>query len=86
MVSGHGTHGGKGRCYPFWQSFQACMAGANPGTGCKLEAEDYKECLHHSKKYVRAATIAAEKSRREKAGTLPTNVNDLLTKDFKTGI
>ena len=59
QVSGHGTHGGKGRCYPFWQSFQACMAGSNPGTGCKLQAEDYKECLHHSKK-VRAPHLLAQ--------------------------
>ncbi len=51
MVNGFGVRGGRGRCYPFFEAFVACVneAGNARGHKCTLQADDYKECLHHEK-------------------------------------
>jgi len=90
MVSGYGVHGGKGRCYQFWQDFVQCMnankAGGVNAYACKPQHSDYIECLHHSKLSERNLTIRAEMEKRQKAGTLPADVEALLKEDFKTGV
>jgi hypothetical protein len=51
MVQGFGVRGGRGRCFPFFESFLECVntAGNERGYKCVKQADDYKECLHHQK-------------------------------------
>eukprot|EP00035_Acanthoeca_spectabilis_P020270 m.431971 g.431971 ORF g.431971 m.431971 type:complete len:89 (+) comp17374_c0_seq1:182-448(+) len=86
MVSGYGVSGGKGRCYKFWQDFMDCMKRDDRSIACKAQAMDYEECLHHKKEYERRATISEQKAALERGGSLPANVDSLLTKDFNTGV
>jgi NADH dehydrogenase (ubiquinone) Fe-S protein 5 len=49
MSSGFGLKGGRGRCFPFWQEFAKCYASADHPEDCRLQYEDYQECLFHRK-------------------------------------
>ncbi|GAA6060854.1 hypothetical protein JCM10212_006234 [Sporobolomyces blumeae] len=60
MASGFGYTGGRSRCFPFWQDFQKCYAGADTPQQCVLQKEDYLECLHHTKEVSRALKIKTE--------------------------
>ncbi|GAA5885472.1 hypothetical protein JCM16303_005216 [Sporobolomyces ruberrimus] len=60
MASGFGYTGGRSRCFPFWQDFQKCYAGADSPQECVLQKEDYLECLHHTKEVSRALKIKTE--------------------------
>ncbi|KAI8831575.1 hypothetical protein BC829DRAFT_366154, partial [Chytridium lagenaria] len=46
---GFGTNGGRGRCFPFFQEFSKCYVQADSPKECKLQYEDYQECLYHRK-------------------------------------
>lgn len=59
-MSGFGYTGGRSRCFPFWQDFQKCYAGADTPGECTLAKEDYLECLHHTKEVSRALTIKSQ--------------------------
>lgn len=69
-MSGVGYTGGTSRCWYEWQKFLDCYTAKDvtDPSQCKLFAEDYTECLHHSKEIVRARKIAEELERREKSG------------------
>ncbi|GAA5884076.1 hypothetical protein JCM6882_002128 [Rhodosporidiobolus microsporus] len=60
MASGFSYTGGRSRCFPFWQDFQKCYAGADVPEQCALQKEDYLECLHHTKEVSRAMRIKSE--------------------------
>ncbi|GJN94191.1 hypothetical protein Rhopal_007265-T1 [Rhodotorula paludigena] len=60
MASGYGYTGGRSRCFPFWQEFQKCYAGADTPEQCVLQKEDYLECLHHTKEVSRALRVKTE--------------------------
>ncbi|GAA6041401.1 hypothetical protein JCM8097_005228 [Rhodosporidiobolus ruineniae] len=60
MASGFSYTGGRSRCFPFWQDFQKCYAGADVPEQCTLQKEDYLECLHHTKEVSRALKIKTE--------------------------
>ncbi|GAA6011193.1 hypothetical protein JCM10207_005534 [Rhodosporidiobolus poonsookiae] len=60
MASGFSYTGGRSRCFPFWQDFQKCYAGADQPEQCVLQKEDYLECLHHTKEVSRAMKIKSE--------------------------
>ncbi|GAA5822131.1 hypothetical protein JCM5353_006241 [Sporobolomyces roseus] len=60
MASGFGYTGGRSRCFPFWQDFQKCYAGADSPQECVTQKEDYLECLHHTKEVSRALQIKTE--------------------------
>ncbi|GAA5836389.1 hypothetical protein JCM11251_001479 [Rhodosporidiobolus azoricus] len=60
MASGFGYTGGRSRCFPFWQDFQKCYAGADVPEQCVAQKEDYLECLHHTKEVSRAMRIKSE--------------------------
>ncbi|GAA5842746.1 hypothetical protein JCM9279_003971 [Rhodotorula babjevae] len=60
MASGFGYTGGRSRCFPFWQDFQKCYAGADAPEQCIAQKEDYLECLHHTKEVSRALRIKSE--------------------------
>ncbi|KAI8586799.1 hypothetical protein BDZ88DRAFT_399429 [Geranomyces variabilis] len=50
MSSGFGLNGGRGRCFPFWQDFAKCYVQTDaPKEDCRLQFEDYQECLYHRK-------------------------------------
>lgn len=50
MSSGHGLFTEKGRCFEFWQDFLKCHnTSIYPSKQCTAQAEDYFECLHHTK-------------------------------------
>lgn len=49
MSSGFGLKGGRGRCFPFWQEFAKCYASADHPEDCRLQYDDYQECLFHRK-------------------------------------
>ena len=51
MASGFGSRGSVGRCYSFWTDFSRCLASAETPSDCKLQREDYFECLHHKKEF-----------------------------------
>lgn len=40
---------GPSRCFSFWQDFRKCYVTAESVGDCKLQKEDYLECLHHTK-------------------------------------
>ncbi|KAJ3106822.1 hypothetical protein HDU97_005534 [Phlyctochytrium planicorne] len=48
-ISGFGTNGGRGRCFPFFQEFSKCYVQADSPKECLLKYEDYQECLYHRK-------------------------------------
>ncbi|GAA5853932.1 hypothetical protein JCM8547_008161 [Rhodosporidiobolus lusitaniae] len=60
MASGFSYTGGRSRCFPFWQDFQKCYAGADVPEQCALQKEDYLECLHHTKEVSRAMKIKGQ--------------------------
>ncbi|KZS87263.1 hypothetical protein SISNIDRAFT_476315 [Sistotremastrum niveocremeum HHB9708] len=66
MASGFGYAGGRSRCFTFWQEFSKCYAGADTPSECRLQAEDYLECLHHKNETARAKAIQAEFAKRVK--------------------
>lgn len=58
MSSGFGVFTERGRCFPFWQDFMACYDSSKyPTRECKLQLEDYMECLHHTKEVCQAPTV-----------------------------
>lgn len=70
-MSGIRFNGGASRCWNSWQKFIDCYTAkdtADPLKSCKLFAEDYHECLHHTKEIERANKISAEVQRKEAAG------------------
>ncbi|TPX56521.1 hypothetical protein PhCBS80983_g04475 [Powellomyces hirtus] len=61
MSSGFGMNGGRGRCFPFWQEFTKCYVQTDaPKQECKLQFEDYQECLYHRKELLRMAIVQDE--------------------------
>ncbi|THH21172.1 hypothetical protein EW146_g356 [Bondarzewia mesenterica] len=56
MASGYGFHGGRSRCFAYWQEFSKCYAQTDSPTQCRPQADDYLECLHHTKE-VRASIV-----------------------------
>lgn len=70
-MSGVSYNGGASRCWYNWQKFIDCYTAKDtedPRQACKIFAEDYQECLFHTKEIERAQKIAAEFERREKKG------------------
>ncbi|KAI9295999.1 hypothetical protein K502DRAFT_290251 [Neoconidiobolus thromboides FSU 785] len=49
MSSGFGLNGGISRCFPMWQEVHKCYAVSDDPKSCKLQLDDYFECLHHNK-------------------------------------
>ncbi|KZV84195.1 hypothetical protein EXIGLDRAFT_727550 [Exidia glandulosa HHB12029] len=60
MASGYGYSGGRGRCYPYWQEVIKCYQSVGEPSECRLQADDYLECLHHRKEIARAKLIQSE--------------------------
>ncbi|GJJ14958.1 hypothetical protein Clacol_009228 [Clathrus columnatus] len=60
MASGFGWHGNRSRCFTHWQEFAKCYAGTDRPAECMPAAEDYLECLHHTKEKKRAQIIQAQ--------------------------
>ncbi|KAI0002163.1 hypothetical protein BJV74DRAFT_817399 [Russula compacta] len=60
MASGFGFNGGRSRCFAFWQEFSKCYAETDRPKECAPQAEDYLECLHHTKEIARAKAIKQE--------------------------
>lgn len=69
-MSGVSFTGGTARCWHDWQKFLDCYTAQSTEDpkSCSLLAEDYAECLHHSKEKARARQIHAEFERKQKAG------------------
>mmetsp|Transcript_14852 Transcript_14852/g.20741 ORF Transcript_14852/g.20741 Transcript_14852/m.20741 type:complete len:91 (-) Transcript_14852:51-323(-) len=64
MTSGVGSWGSTGRCYPFWQDYQQCVASV-PNKfdraallSCSLYKEDYLECISRAKENARIAQFS----------------------------
>ncbi|KIJ25630.1 hypothetical protein M422DRAFT_785492 [Sphaerobolus stellatus SS14] len=57
MASGFGYHGGRSRCYNYWQEFMKCYTQTDDPGACRPPAEDYMECLHHTKEIERAKIV-----------------------------
>ncbi|KAJ3092170.1 hypothetical protein HK102_010131 [Quaeritorhiza haematococci] len=57
MASGFGTNGGRNRCFPFFQDFAKCYVQADHPEECRLQFEDYQECLFHTKEKLRMSMI-----------------------------
>jgi len=51
---------GRSRCFAFWQEFSKCYAQTDNPKECSPQAEDYLECLHHTKEIARAKAIKEE--------------------------
>ncbi|ETW77928.1 hypothetical protein HETIRDRAFT_411178 [Heterobasidion irregulare TC 32-1] len=60
MASGFGFHGGRSRCFAYWQEFSKCYAQTDSPSQCRLQADDYLECLHHTKEIARAKVVKGE--------------------------
>ncbi|GBE83970.1 hypothetical protein BKA93DRAFT_791462 [Sparassis latifolia] len=60
MASGFSFNGGTPRCFAFWQEFSKCYAQTDAPSQCRLQADDYLECLHHTNEIARAKAIKAE--------------------------
>ncbi|OCH86717.1 hypothetical protein OBBRIDRAFT_760910 [Obba rivulosa] len=60
MASGYGVNGGVPRCFVYWQEFQKCYAQTDVPLQCRPQADDYLECLHHTKEIARAKAVKAE--------------------------
>lgn len=70
-MSGVSFNGGASRCGYNWQKFIDCYTSnstKDPLQECKAAAEDYHECLHHTKEIQRANRIAAEIAKKEAKG------------------
>ncbi|KAI9021204.1 hypothetical protein DFJ74DRAFT_672227 [Hyaloraphidium curvatum] len=65
MSSGFGLKGGRGRCFPFWQEFAKCYANADHPEDCRLQYEDYQECLFHRKELARLEIVRQEHQRQK---------------------
>ncbi|ODV59923.1 uncharacterized protein ASCRUDRAFT_18070, partial [Ascoidea rubescens DSM 1968] len=65
--SGFGLRGGTGRCFGEWQRFMECYtnAGTTKPSQCQPNADDYFECLHHSKEKARTLAIKTEYLRQK---------------------
>lgn len=64
-------NGGSSRCGYNWQKFIDCYTSnstTDPLQACKGAAEDYRECLFHTKEIERANKIAAEINKKEAKG------------------
>ncbi|EIW78430.1 hypothetical protein CONPUDRAFT_128055 [Coniophora puteana RWD-64-598 SS2] len=60
MASGFSYTAGRSRCFTYWQEFSKCYANSDSPSQCRLQADDYLECLHHTKEIARAKTVKAE--------------------------
>ncbi|TCD62767.1 hypothetical protein EIP91_006439, partial [Steccherinum ochraceum] len=60
MASGFSASGGTPRCFAFWQEFSKCYASTDNPSQCRVQADDYLECLHHKKEIARANAVKAE--------------------------
>ncbi|KAJ8489153.1 hypothetical protein ONZ51_g3110 [Trametes cubensis] len=68
MASGYGYNGGSSRCLALLRILAGvlktvtgkCYAQADVPKQCAPQAEDYLECLHHTKEIARAKEIKAE--------------------------
>lgn len=54
------TQVGRSRCFVYWQEFSKCYSQADAPSQCRVQADDYLECLHHTKEIERAKAIRAE--------------------------
>ncbi|KAI0034664.1 hypothetical protein K488DRAFT_83730 [Vararia minispora EC-137] len=57
MASGFGFNGGRPRCFAYWQEFTKCYTQTDSPAACNPQAEDYLECLHHTKEIARAKQV-----------------------------
>ncbi|KAI8808859.1 hypothetical protein BJ742DRAFT_756250 [Cladochytrium replicatum] len=57
MSSGFGLNGGRNRCFTFFQEFMKCYAQADNREECRLQFEDYQECLYHRKELARLEIV-----------------------------
>ncbi|KAF7795641.1 hypothetical protein EIP86_006806 [Pleurotus ostreatoroseus] len=60
MASGFGYNGGTSRCFAYWQEFTKCYASTDHPGKCRLQADDYLECLHRTQEIARAQAVKAE--------------------------
>ncbi|KII87787.1 hypothetical protein PLICRDRAFT_42283 [Plicaturopsis crispa FD-325 SS-3] len=60
MASGYGYKGGRSRCFAYWQEFSKCYAETDSPSACRLQADDYLECLHHPQDIARQQAVKAE--------------------------
>ncbi|KAH7886914.1 hypothetical protein F5I97DRAFT_1871181 [Phlebopus sp. FC_14] len=60
MASGISFTGGRSRCFTYWQEFSKCYSQAGDPGDCRLQGEDYLECLHHTKQTERIKAVEAE--------------------------
>ncbi|KAF8591292.1 hypothetical protein K439DRAFT_1327317, partial [Ramaria rubella] len=51
---------GRSRCFAHWQEFAKCYAQTDNPVECRPPAEDYVECLHHTKEIARAKAIQTQ--------------------------
>eukprot|EP01134_Creolimax_fragrantissima_P001543 CFRG1543T1 len=73
MASGYGKLGGTGRCFQFFRDFEDCMRG-DGNFDCKLQYEDYMECLHHNKEVGRMEALMRRHDELSSKGELPKSV------------
>ncbi|KZT25691.1 hypothetical protein NEOLEDRAFT_1178156 [Neolentinus lepideus HHB14362 ss-1] len=87
MASTFGLHGGRPRCFAFWQEFSKCYAGTDNPKQCKPMADDYLECLHHTQEIARAKAVKAEFVRKaEKQAHEGRKVADILAEGAIAGV
>ncbi|EKM57600.1 uncharacterized protein PHACADRAFT_206492 [Phanerochaete carnosa HHB-10118-sp] len=60
MASGFGFGGGPSRCFGYWREFAKCYASADSPSQCRVQADDYLECLHRTQEIARAKAVKAE--------------------------
>ncbi|KAH3674229.1 hypothetical protein WICMUC_003471 [Wickerhamomyces mucosus] len=72
MSSGFGFSGGTSRCFNEWQIFLECYTNAETSrpSDCALYADDYLECLHHSKEKAKVSKIKAEYLKKLREGSI----------------
>ncbi|KAH8087155.1 hypothetical protein BXZ70DRAFT_955791 [Cristinia sonorae] len=87
MASGFGVSGGTPRCFAFWQEFSKCYASTESPGQCRAQADDYLECLHHTKEIARAKAVKAEFVKRaEHQATEGRKAADILADGVIVGV
>ena len=80
MSSGFGSHGGTGRCHKFIVDYQKCLEGSDdPSKDCLGLRDDYFECLHHKKEYMRRNMIIDKYRKNDGAKMAVSYAKGLLT-------
>ncbi|KAF8504786.1 hypothetical protein F5888DRAFT_1658587 [Russula emetica] len=87
MASGFGFNGGRSRCFAFWQEFSKCYAQTDNPKECNPQAEDYLECLHHTKEIARAKAVKEEFVKKvQHQATESRKIADVLADGVITGV